>query len=614
MTSKSLRFKRVGAALVKGELIPPPPIRDGEYGLVYAPTLDALMYAPAIEYHGAGAGWTYDGAFHEFSSKTARGSSVSGPWTAVWDTKRKAVVVWAWDYGPGPIGFVVMQGKAPKVLTNGERGDSKFKGDVPIRADDTEWKLPALFGFDAKRGVTVCVNHAGVWELDDLTWTKRTADVNELPKEVRDGYRGGVTTAVYDTKHQRVVFLGTDEDSVAMTSWDGERLQRLDMTGLPDDLVGFSGGYGAGDHPDHGVVVLTAEGELFGLKSAAGGFESLGTAPGAPTKFSRALLAWHPKRKELVLGPQKTRSDSHTFQVFDGKQWKQFGRTVEVSAIEKLSSRYAVSTVNGAYAVSIDGAVAAWDESASKWVALMTSDQAGLPAPMQIADSMWGGELHGATNDGSVFKLERSGATAKWVKVVSKSKEFGAPTWPLFAFDSERQQLVVWGDTKKSGSGRKNDTFLCDGKTWVKAKSSPAAKDEKEHTLVFSPAAKAVVRFSEKEIAVFDGAKWQPSAHKGGKKAIAWRQTACVLEGSDAVLFVKEHLSELEVVRLEKKGSSWAFTTVATFEAPELQVEDDDRNSVFDLGWFNPAKKELVGHFKHDATENFSLSLAGLFD
>lgn len=127
---KTLSFVRLGAPLPTEAPLPPPPTSRGSYGLVYAPALKAVMYAPSTQFHSAGVGWTYDGAFHPFSEQTGRGSSVDGPWTAVWDTERKAVVVWAWDYRPGPLGFVLRRPAAPTALERRE-GRGEVRGRRP---------------------------------------------------------------------------------------------------------------------------------------------------------------------------------------------------------------------------------------------------------------------------------------------------------------------------------------------------------------------------------------------------------------------------------------------------------------------------------------------------
>lgn len=490
----------------------------------------------------------------------------------------------------------------------------KFEGDVPVRAEETEWEFDALFGFDPQRGVTVCVNQAGLWELSGTTWRKREVALDQLPKEAREpGYRSNGCSSVYDSKHQQLVFWVQDEDAPVLLAWNGEALTRLSMKGLPDAL---STGFAIGDHPDHGLVLLSRDGELFGQQAPTGGFRSLGTAPGAPTRFSCALLAWHPLRKELVMGPRDNAGDSHQFFVFNGTAWKPFGRAIDKSVLEDSNPKNIATADGRTYKFTMYGAVFVWNDEAARWSVLLSpGDVDGmLSDDMHIVGTMWNGRVHGVTRDGACYRLEETGSTAWWAKVFGQSRDFGANTWPLWAFDVSRDLLVVWGDTKKSGKGVKNDTFTCDGKAWSKGKKSPApVESNRDFTLVYAPFEKCVLRLSEAEVASFDGTMWTAVKHSGKDLASAWRLTTCVLDEAKSLLLVKQHLTETVVVRLERSGKGWAFSTVASYEPPKLAVPEEGRNSAFDIAWFDAAKKRLAAHFYHDAIENHALDLSKLF-
>lgn len=601
--------------------MPPAPRAPGDYGLVFSPAHGALVYTPTGDHaHCAGPAWSFDGSgWRSFASGQARADDVQQPWRAVWDTVRRRVVVWSWAHQSGPFGVVVAEGDTPPlVLSN--------RGDTPVRATDTQWNgCAALFGFDAARGVTVCVNEAGLWELDGAVWHRRDAALEVLPREVSgSGFISNGFGSVYDPVHERVTFWAQEHatDTLALVAWDGRTLQALDTAGLPAPLCAWGSGFAVGDHPVHGVVVL-AGGELFGLRGAAGGFESLGTAPAAPAAFSSAQMAFDPLRGELCLGPQKTGSEAHRFFLFDGASWRAVGRAVTPSELQGLGGQpmFAQSST-GTYAVGRDGAVASWD--GRQWRMVLTEEavEGVFEAPVQHVVRAWREQVHAISNDGAIHRLDAHPDTAAlgWTPVVPKSRDFGAASWPLAAYDPGRERLVVWGERKRS-KGRKDDTYCCDGRSWAKAKKGQEKVEGLEvddggyFSLFFEPAAGCVARLSGTQLGLFDGKTWRHSPHAGGRLAVAWEHTPCTMPGKAEVLFVRRHVGEPEVVRLRREGDAYTLTVVGTFEPPiQRDPHSTGGNASFDLGWFDAGSGRYVAHFEGDASLTFGMELAGFFE
>ncbi len=623
-----LAFRQLGPTIASEAPLPTPPTSPGDYGLVYDPSRKALVYTPCTSYHAAGPAWTFDGKeWKPLATGTARASSISQPWRAVYDTARKAVVVWSWDHTPGPLGLVVTEGdQAPMVLSSEGTGDGKLGGDLPIKADDTQWDdCSAIFGFDAKRGVTVCLNEAGLWELEGKDWKRREVDLGALPKEVDRSRMASGFGSFYDAKYSRVVFWADDHRKLVLLSWDGKALTALEAKGLPEDLSNRQSGFAVGDHPDFGVVVLHGRSDgavLYGMNGKGGSFEAL-PAPkdsdAAPRNFSYAMLAFDPSRKILVLGPQHTKTHEHRFYVrgFDGAgSWRAMGRSVEASLINE--KRHVVVTKDKAYAATLQGEVVVWDEPKAQFVATSSESERPFEAPMQIMFAGWNGHVHGVTNDGAVFRLEEDAKGLRWAKIAAKSKDFAAKSWPLWAFDDKRGLLVVWGENKKGG--RKDDTFSFDGTKWTKAKKSkdkPKGLDFKSDdpfTMFYEPAAGAVARISDTQVSLFDGATWTNTAHKGEALATAWSMTVCVVPGKTDVLLVKRHTSEQEVVRMRRGKDSYTFTKVGTFDKVHQRGPNDTGgNASFDVGWFDPARARFVAHLDDDAAASFGMDLSALF-
>lgn len=610
------------------EPLPPAPRVPANYGLVFSPGHRALVYAPTGEHvHCAGLAWTFDGsAWRPLASGTARADSVEQPWRALWDTARQSVVLWSWDFSSGPFGVVVAEGDTPPlVLSSRGAGEGLLTGDTPVRATDTRWDgCSAIFGFDSARGVTVCVNQAGLWELEGNVWRRRDVALDALPKEIAgSGFTSNGFGALYDTAHGRVIFWAQehDEDTLSLVAWDGRTLSALDTTGLPDSLCSWRSGFAVGDHPAHGVVVL-ADGELFALRAPAGGFESLGKAADAPPAFSAAHLVFDPLLGELCLGPQNTETKAHRFFFFNGTRWRALGRAVTPSALNDLGSHpLFAQSARGSYAVGRDGLVASWD--GREWRMVLSGDavERVFEAPIQLAARAWNDQVHAISNDGAVYRLdEDTGEGLRWTRVVPKSADFGAASWPLMAYDPTRGLLVVWGERKRS-KGRKDETFVCDGRAWTKAKKGKEkpegldAEDSGYFTLFFEPAARCVARLSGTQVALFDGETWSHTPHADGKLAVAWDHTPCVVAGRSDVLLVRRHVSEPEVVRLRRRGDRYTLTVVGTFEPPiSRDPNSTGGNAAFDFGWFDAASGRYVAHFEDDARWTFALELSALFD
>lgn len=533
MSVKTASFVRVGAAPNGGPSLPPEPITPGNYGLTYDPIRKAIVFAPATEFHGAGVAFVYDGAeWKPFVEKTMRGGgSITQPWRAVFDAKRGSVVLWSWDFHVGPVGIVLGDGKSPlrRVAKDAERAEDKLVGDAPERDTDATWRdLQGLFAYDRGRDVTVCLAQSGLYELHGSEWRRQKVDLGILPKEVDGSELGLGFVGLYDEKHRRVVFAMCDDDEgdFVLLAWDGSALSRLTVDGLPETQFSSyfgDGGFAVGEDPSAGLVVLM-KGELFALVGKDGGFRSSGRpTQGAPPPCKGGQLARDPERDLLVLGPFKAKEPQHRFFVLAKGSWRSLGRVVEKSALKALESDPMIArSGERVIAVGRRGRVMVWEEATSKWRVAIAEDAGEIEAPIQIVHTAWNGVAHAAATDGSVFRLDVERGAFAWTKVVGKTKDFGAPSWPLSAFDEERGLLVVWGE-RKAKKGRKDDTFVCDGKKWTKAKKGkekPDGLDEEDSghfALFFDPIARKVARMSATQIAHFDGAALVPRQARGRK-------------------------------------------------------------------------------------------------
>jgi hypothetical protein len=165
----------------------------------------------------------------------------------------------------------------------------------------------------------------------------------------------------------------------------------------------------------------------------------------------------------------------------------------------------------------------------------------------------WGGAVHRFANDGFVERLD--GDT--WVEVSPPDDKFGG-FFPLYAFDPVHGQLVVWGSADK---GRKDDTYVHDGKAWSKGKRPKEKHADVEASsgsfcLWFDPGAQRVVRAGVTQAAVFDGKAWRIVPLEGGANLSTWDRAIGDVGGR--VLSVQRFISERKVVELVRAGDGYS--------------------------------------------------------
>jgi len=626
----TLSFEHVGPPRESsGPPVPAPSNKHADYGLVHDPKRRAVVYVTAPDYHQIGVAHAYDGtAFAPISTKTYRLSSQHGPWSSVYDTARRAVVTWGFDYSTGPYGVVVdddgalavvihessveqhtsMSQKAATIVVAVER-----PGEAP---EEDAWDdLLGIVGYDPVRGVTVCLTQRGIYELDDTRWS-RVADAPELPKEASgDRRRGGGVGAIWDVRASEVVFwiADGDEGKLVLGAWNGTRWRSIDTTGLPDELWSRWGktGFAIGDHPEHGVVVYAGpEHGLFGLR-ANGGFAAIkGTTAGqAPPRAKGGQLVWDVTREVLVHGPCVSGAgDQNAFWELSATGWKRIGATTKKCLLDSLAPgkvRYARHR-GVMHAVGLYANVLAWDD-ATGWRSVVdkqAGDKARDDGRVQAVVTAWDGALHAVMDNGGVIAL----AGDTWTRKAGPSKVWKDTMWPLLAFDAVRGVIVGWGSEKKK-DGRRNDTYIFDGKDWTKvktAKSKPEGLDDSSSDafgLYWDAGAKQVARLGPGELAHFDGKDWVSKRLVNAKAIETWQRQLCP----------DPETSALHVVNIGQKAvvsiSEGRVTAVGTFVSP-MTDPHRDANLAFDQWWWDDHGRRFVVHADADADDSYAMTFA----
>jgi hypothetical protein len=454
---------------------------------------------------------------------------------AGWDASRHGVVVWmfAHDYEAKrerAFGTLVTADGAKKLATHGDE-----PRDVPEGSEDGvgTFDKHGLFAFDRARSVWVCVTRAGVWELDASgAWTKKH-DGKLVPASWHNKSGNGV----YDPVGKRTVFIVQGEENkyaIVLLAWDGAKLERLSMKGLPKMMIGlFDPIVQLAGHGKHGLVMHAGGGKLFGV--TASGWEPLAPTANPPPNMEDACLAWDEKRDLLVLGPGKHEgaggSDRNdVFFVLRNGTWEQQGVAIVHSPIKSASyGKVELAHVGGVWHALGSHSLRAWRFTNDTWKEF-TDDTVGngkLGGWERVQLVAARERLHAIMQSGAVFALE--GDT--WKTIVKKDPAFKKRMDWAHAADPNGR-IVAWGG---EANGRKlNDTLFLEDKKWrVAKKPSPQPADFKhgrkdnvyvDVLLVWDTALGAFVRFGFEEVAILQADEtWKAHKPKGYKANVSER-------------------------------------------------------------------------------------------
>lgn len=619
----ALAFHHVGPPLEGGLTLPKASNNPVDYGLVYDPHRRAIVYVTAPDYHQIGHAWTYDGtAFTQISDQTYRLGSQCGQWYGVWDPGREAVVMWAYD-GDHPYGVVIGPSLAvvlpEAAVEDHERMRQQARlivvgGDCPVPAEDANWNdLVGVLAVDPKRRVTVSFTQRGIFELEGTAW-RRVADSPELPDDI-DGDRQFSTGAgaVWDAKRSELVwwFHDDDNDSLVFVAWDGARATEIPSEGLPKLCGWGDAGFAIGDHPAHGVVIYI-DGKRGLFARGDRGWTSVATfGADAPPRGKGGQLCYDAARDVLVHGPFTT--DAGTQNVFyelHGTTWKRLGATTTKSVLGDLSSGFQTFARDRGtmHAVGLYLKTVAWDPANSwQWkVDSRAGDAQRGNGRVQAVVTAWDGAMHALLDHGGTLVFD---GTA-WQPGATGDTGWKDLFFPLAAFDPVRGVIVAWGNSKKS-RGRKNDTYLFDGKTWTKSKTAgktkPAdlADDGIEYDLYWDAGKQMVARLGKQELAHFDGKTWIPTKLTGDLPE-TWRRCVCPDPLTGAVVVV--NVGDKTVIKI---GADGTCTRVGTFEPPAER--DRHSNLPFDRWWFDDTNLTLVVHNEIDDAQSFALELRAAY-
>lgn len=615
----SLEFHHVGPPLAGGVTLPKPSINPVDYGLVYDPNRRTIVYVTAPDYHQVGHAWTYDGAsFTQLCDQTYRVGSQSGQWYGVWDPGREAVVMWGYSsedpYGVviGPSLTVLVPDGEEHERMEQEAGATILGGEVPRPSDEATWNdLPGVFAVDPKRRVTVAFTEHGIFELDGTTW-RRVADSPELPADI-DGDRQFNTGAgaVWDAPREELVFWFDDSehDSLAFVAWNGTQATKVSSKGLPKLGEWGDDGFAIGDHPKHGVVIyidgkrgLFARGDKGWTSVAKFGAD-------APPRGKGGQLCYDPSRDVLIHGPFKTEAGAqNVLYELHGAQWKRIGATTTKSVLGDLSSGFQTFAWDRGtmHAVGLYLKTVAWDARTSwQW---KVDDRAGDAqrgqGRVQAVVTAWDGAMHALLDHGGTLVFDGK----QWKPGAQGDTGWKDLFFPLAAFDPTRNVIVAWGNSKKK-AGRKNDTYLFDGKAWTKCKtagkSKPTDEDGVLYDLYWDAGKQMVARLGHKELAHFDGKTWISTKLTGDLPEV-WRRCVCVEPMTGAVVVV--NVGARTVVKI---GADGRCTQVGTFGPPAERDRHD--NLPFDHWWFDAANLTLVVHNDVDDAQSFGMDLRAAF-
>lgn len=528
----SLAWTQFGPPRATSIAVPPTPSLIDWYVLDYDDAKRQVVYlcAPDDDQRGL-ALYGFDGAaWSELTTKriALAGSHLEG---GGYDSSREAVIGWSFEHDyetkrRRPHGVTIADGKGAPLATRGDDPIVEPEGDDDIGTFDKH----GLFAFDRARKVWVCLTRRGVWELGaDGAWSTKSTDHALVPKEWSN--KSGEGT--YDPVGRRAVFTIQDgDDEIVLLAWDGAKLEKLPMDGLPKLTFGFNDPNAQSTgHAAHGLVLHAGGGRLF--KLGASGWEALAPTTEPPPNMEGACLTHDPERDLLILGPGKhegaggsNRND--VFFALRGGAWERQGVAVVHSPIKSASyGNCRLAHVGGVWYATGTHSLRTWKWIDGAWKEIVDKKEGEKIGGWEILKLIGADRLYAVMASGAVFALEAD----QWKAVGKKDPAFKGRTDFALAVDATGR-LVVWGGEAK---GRKlNDTLFFEQNKWrVAKKASPQPADFKHGNkdsmwvgtnMIFDTTIGALVRFGYEAVFVLqEDETWKPHVPKGYKASISER-------------------------------------------------------------------------------------------
>jgi hypothetical protein len=554
-----------------------------------------------------------------------------------WDAHRVGVVAWSFSYDHEAKrhrarGVIASEAGSKKLATTGDDPVVEPEGEDDVGTFDKH----GLFAFDRARSVWVCLTRRGVWELDASgAWSKKHDG-----KIVPQAWHNESGDGVWDPVAERTAFLlqtDTNRYELVLLAWDGAKLERLSMKGLPSLTIGlFDPIAQIAGHGTHGLVLHAGAGKLF--RATKSGWEALPKTNDPPPNMEKACLAWDASRDLFVLGPGKHENAggsgrNDVFFVLRKDRWERQGVAVVHSPIAKAAYGNAqVVHVGGTWYALGSHSLETWRFDGDAWKRI-TDDRVGngkLGGWEKLELVSARGHLHAVMATGAVFALEGD----EWKAIAKKDPAFKNRMDFAVAADPNGR-IVVWGGEAK---GRKlNDTLFLEGKKWRAAKkSSPQPLDFKhgnkdstwvDTNMIWDGALGTFVRFGYEEVAVLQPDEtWKPYKPKGYKANVSERAAGHV-PAHDAVTGETLIVDYAGLESWQGKGRPpqvlrfdlAAVTPLATLEfppelLPKKQHDAAAHHALADTSSFDETTRSLFGQVKENATGTYRLDLGPLFD
>jgi hypothetical protein len=616
--------------------VPPKPSLIDWYVLGYDEKLERVFYLcrPDDDKRGAEL-HTFDGAaWHKETKKRAKvDEHLEG---GGYDSVRGGVVGWSFehDYDKNRVrakGVLFGDGGSKALATRGDDPVVEPEGDDDVGTFDKH----GMFAFDRGREVWVCATRRGVWELDASgAWSKK-ADAGPIPKD----WHNETGQGIYDPVGKRAVFMVQGEEdryAIRVLAWDGAKLERLSMKGLPKLTLGlFDPAVEIVGHPKHGLVLHAGAGKLFAATKT--GWTPLAETSKPPPKMEKACLAYDPKRDLFVLGPGTHEGAggsefNEVFFVLRGREWEALGVPVVHSPIAQAAyGNSQLEHAGGAWYALGSHSLRTWRYDDGTWKEVTSKEVGEKVGGWEVLQLVAARDhLHAVMQTGAVFALDG----ARWDAIAKKDSAFKQRTSFALAADPHGR-LMVWGGEAK---GRKlNDTLFLENKRWrVVKKTSPQPADFKHGrkddvyvgtSAVWDTSLDTFVRFGFEEVAVLLADEtWKPYKPKGYKENVGPREWGHVpvhdaetgetlivdFEGTSA--WEKAASRPAQVLRFDLGGC----TPLATIEypkelAPQKQHDAAAFHAIAETFSYDPATRSLYAQVKEDSAGTYRLDLAPLF-
>jgi hypothetical protein len=492
-----------------------PPLARGadEYVLAYDETIAMVVYAPlmrdGVNAPQVGRAWAFDGqGWQDFGGKGLdSGAGLQGHH----DVARGGVVAWRFDGRGGDTRTIGL------LLTSGSTTPLETRGDAPVAGEG--W--PGAFAYDRARNVTVCVTALGVWELDvQGTWRRRAGAGIERWDRIRF-VAGG-----WDPEARRCSFCTSEGGENPFFAWDGAKLERVEVKGLPFfGVTSWSRMCGdrcavLGGGPHGWLAYLGREDGLRALRGTA--WQPAPTPPGGPGVMYEGNLAYDPGRNLVVLGPAcHEEADAVQHQrVFciGGAAWQQQGRLVVPPAIR---DHQPVINTSDRYLVWKRRELEVVEWGNGRWTKLPSAAPEGKHDwQRMVADDV--GRLHVFAESGAVARLE-DGA---WKLLVAGGDPFKERDDFSVVHDPKLRRFVLYGGYQPNSDRDRHDTFFFEDDRWrVPREPSPAPR-AKRFCLVYDAGYERVLRVAREggELGLLDGECWRPFEPKkpGGDVLVLW--------------------------------------------------------------------------------------------